>query len=206
MSIVLLLRNLRLVGYAVLIALVIWFYKDYAYQRAENVRQTENARQLRLADSLKYTEQILKLSELKDYLAYQNPDLKKKLEADKIKLARIESIISQTLHYKDSAATTQDLAELLKAIKGKTPSRTTFTDSTACLTNKGYLEYVNDSLKIVFTSREFKNKADAVVYWQRRQWTFLGFKTRFLGKKEVISKTYSPCGDIKTTKIEKLKE
>lgn len=202
----LILKNARLIGYAVLIALVVWFYKDYTYQKSENIRQSENAQQLRRADSTKYAEQILKLEELRDYLTYQNPDLKKKLEADKIKLSRIESIISQTLRYKDSAATTQDLEELLKAIKGKTPSRTPFTDSTACLTNKGYLEYVNDSLKIVFTSREFKNKADAVVYWQRRQWNFLGIKTRFLGKKEVVSKTYSPCGDIKTTKIEKLKE
>ena len=57
----------------------VWLYKDYEFQKAENTRQTENNRQFRMADSLKYTKQVLTLTELKDYTLYQNKDLQKKL-------------------------------------------------------------------------------------------------------------------------------
>lgn len=56
----------------------VWLYKDYEFQKEENTRQTENNRQLRMADSLKYTKQVLTLTELKDYMLYQNKDLQKK--------------------------------------------------------------------------------------------------------------------------------
>ena len=198
-------KNIRLVGLILAALAALWFYKDYSYQKKENVRQTENAAQARRADSLKYSQQILTAAEIKDYLSYKDPALKKKLDQDKIKLDRIESIVSQTLSYKDDKETNKDLSEVLQAIKNKIPSRTPFKDSTSCLTTKGYIDYKNDSLKIVFTSRDFKNKSDGVLYWQRREWSFLGIKTRLLGKKEFTSKNYSDCGEIKIEKIEKLK-
>lgn len=198
--------NLKIIVIILLALAVMWFYKDYQYQKAENIRQTENASQLRKIDSLRFTSQILTQQEIKDYLQYSNPDLEKKLKADNIKLNRIESIISQTLRYKDTTKSTIDMTPLLEAIKVKVPTKTLFIDTTKCLTNKGYVEYKNDSLKVVFTEKTFNNKGDAVAYWERRQWSFLGIKTRFLGKKQFTAKNYNECGESTIMKIEKKKD
>lgn len=199
------LLNIRLLSYIVLAIIIIWLYKDYQFQKIENIRQTENARQLRQADSLRFMQQNLTTKEIEEYLKYQNPALKNKLDKDNIKLNRIESLVSQDLAYRDSIAKAIDLGKLLEDIKNKIPNRTPFADTTKCLSTKGYIEYKDDSLKVVFTDRSFSNKSDAVVYWQRREWSFLGIKTRFLGKKEFTSKNYSDCGEIKIQKIEKVK-
>ncbi|MNL86767.1 hypothetical protein D3C87_2156190 [compost metagenome] len=53
--------------------------------------------------------------------------------------------------------------------------------------------------------RQFHNKSDAVAYWERREWNFLGFKTRFLGKKQFTAKVFDECGESRTMKIEKKK-
>jgi hypothetical protein len=200
------LANIRGAAYLVGVILIIWLYKDYQYQKIENVRQTENARQLRQADSLRFMQQNLTAKEIEEYLKYQNPSLKNKLDRDNIKLNRIESLVSQDLAYRDSISKAIDLSGLLADIKNKIPNRTPFEDTTKCLKTKGYIEYKDDSLTVVFTDRSFNNKSDAVVYWQRREWKILGFKTRFLGKKEFTSKNYTDCGDIKIQKIEKVKK
>jgi hypothetical protein len=199
------LANLKILIVAFLVAAIIWFYKDYSYQKAENIRQTENASQLRKADILKYASQLLGQKEIIDYLQYQNPDLKKKLEKDNINLNRIASIVSQSLKYKDTSRQTIDISKIVEAIKQKIPASAAFKDSTACLVNKGFVKFENDSLKVIFTSREFNNKSDAVAYWERRQWSFLGIKSRFLGKKQFTAKNYSDCGETKIMKIEKIK-
>lgn len=200
-----LIQNIKWIGFAILVALLVWFYKDYQHQKSENIRQTENASQLRKADSLRFTSQILTSQEIQDYLKYSNPDLEKKLLADNIKLGRIESIVSQTLKYRDTSKVVLDVSPILEAIKNKVPNKTPFIDTTKCQTNKGYVEYVNDSLKVIFTEKTFNNKTDAVAYWERRQWKFLGLKTRFLGKKQFTAVNYSDCGESKVMKIEKKK-
>lgn len=200
-----LIQNIKWIGFTILVALLVWFYKDYQHQKAENIRQTENATQLRKADSLRFTSQILTSQEIQDYLKYSNPDLEKKLLADNIKLGRIESIVSQTLKYRDTSKVVLDVSPILEAIKNKVPNKTPFIDTTKCQTNKGYVEYVNDSLKVIFTEKTFNNKTDAVAYWERRQWKFLGLKTRFLGKKQFTAVNYSDCGESKVMKIEKKK-
>lgn len=196
-------QTFRTILIVALISAAIWLYKDWEFQKSENIRQTENARQLRISDSLKFTSQILTSKEIQDYLKYSNPDLEKKLVADKIKLARIESIVSQTLKYRDTSKVILDVSPILTAIKSKIPSRTPFLDTTKCQSNKGYVEFINDSLKVVFTEKTFKNKTDAVAYWERREWKFLGIKTRFLGKKQFTAKTYDQCGESQILKIEK---
>jgi len=200
-----LINNIKQIGIVLLIIAVVWFYKDYQHQKAENIRQTENASQLRKADSLRFTSQVLTSQEIQDYLKYSNPDLEKKLLADNIKLGRIESIVSQTLKYRDTSKVVLDVSGILESINKKIPAKTPFIDTTKCQTNKGYVEYVNDSLKVIFTEKTFNNKTDAVAYWERRQWNFLGFKTRFLGKKQFTAVNYSECGESKTMKIEKKK-
>ncbi|WP_339834939.1 hypothetical protein [uncultured Flavobacterium sp.] len=197
------LNNIRQIGFMLLIIVVVWFYKDYSYQVAENKRQSENAVQLRKADSLRFTTQSLSSDEIKDYLEYDNPGLNKKLEENNIKLNRIQSIVSQTLNYRDTDKNEIDVSKLLESINKKIPAKTLFVDSTKCQTNKGFVEYKNDSLKVVFTEKTFNNKSDAVAYWERREWKFLGLKTTFLGKKQFTAKVFDECGESKFMKIQK---
>lgn len=199
------LENIKLILIIAVTGLIVWLFMSWQYQKAENIRQTENASQLRKADSLRFTSQILTSQEIQDYLKYSNPDLEKKLLADNIKLGRIESIVSQTLKYRDTSKVVLDVSPILEAIKNKVPNKTPFIDTTKCQTNKGYVEYVNDSLKVIFTEKTFNNKTDAVAYWERRQWKFLGIKTRFWGKKQFTAVNYSDCGESKIMKIEKKK-
>lgn len=185
------------------ICLFIWFYKDYQYQKSENIRQTENSRQLRISDSLKYTSQILNKEEIAEYLEYQNKDLKKLLDNNDIKLNRIQSIVSSTYRYKNDTVKSYDVSGIIDKIRNKIPTSMPFKDSTKCLVNKGFVKYENDSLKVIFTSREFTNKNDNVAYWERRQWKFLFIKSRFLGKKQFTAMSFDKCGETKTMKIEK---
>lgn len=187
------------------IALAIWFFKDWQYQKEENSRQTENANQLRKSDSLKLTTQILNAQEMKDYLEYQNKDLQSKLKQSGIKESRLESITTNNYYHKDTTRQSTDVSKLINSIRSGTADEQSFIDTTKCQTIKGKITYSGKDLKVEINSREFKNKTDAVVYWQRRQWNFLGIKTRFLGKKEFTSKVFDNCGESKIVKIEKKK-
>ena len=183
----LILKNIRLILIGLMIVAVVWFYKDWEFQKSENIRQTENARQLRMSDSLKYTSQILTSREMQDYLQYQNSDLQNKLKSAGIKTKNIKEIVSTNYVYKDTT---------FKSFNGS------FIDSSKCLTIKGEV-LPNGSVNI--TDRQFNNKTDAVAYYQRREWKFLGIKTRFLGKKEITAKVFNSCGNSEIIKVEKLK-
>lgn len=181
----LVLKNVKLLLMAALLVLLVWFYKDYQFQKSENTRQSENASQLRKADSLRFSTQILNANELKDYLEYENSDLKNKLLQSGIKTNRIKEIVNVKYHYKDTLVKKYAIGP--------------FVDSSKCLVIKGYV----DSSGVTIQERQFKNKMNAVAYWQRRQWSFLGIKTRFLGKKEITAKVFDQCGESKIIKIEK---
>ena len=199
------LKNIRIILIVALIAGAIWIYKDWQFQKAENIRQTENNSQLRKYDSLRFTSQSLTKDEIKEYLQYQNPDLQKKLENSNIKLNRIESIVSNIYKYKDTSTNETDVSGLISAIKSSIPKSQSWIDSTKCLTTKGTVSFDGQKLKVVVNDREFKNKSDGVAYWQRKEWKFLGIKTRFLGKKEFTAMQFDECGESKTMKIEKKK-
>lgn len=201
----LILKNIKALFIVFLVIGVVWFYKDYQYQKSENIRQTENASQLRKADSLKFTSQILSKDEVKDYLEYQNSDLNNKLAKEGIKLNRIESIVSNLYKYKDTSTNETDVSGLITAIKSSIPKSQSWIDSTKCMTTKGTVSFDGQKLKVIVNDREFKNKSDAVAYWQHRQWKFLGITTRFLGKKEFTAKQFDDCGESKIMKIEKKK-
>jgi hypothetical protein len=201
----LILKNLRLIFIIALIAGAIWLYKDWQFQKAENIRQTENNSQNRKYDSLRFTSQSLTKDEIKEYLQYQNPDLQKKLENSNIKLNRIESIVSNLYKYKDTSTNETDVSGLISAIKSSIPKTQTWIDSTKCLTTKGTVSFDGQKLKVIVNDREFKNKSDGVAYWQRKEWSLFGIKTRFLGKKEFTAKQFDECGESKTMKIEKKK-
>lgn len=181
----LILKNIRIIFIMLLIAIGIWLYKDYQFQKSENIRQAENSRQTRISDSLHFSSQILNANEIKEYLEYQNSDLKKKLSNAGIKESRIKEITTINYVYKDTT---------YKEYKGN------FIDSTKCLTIKGV---VNPNGTVSIIDRQFKNKTSAVAYWERNQWSFLGIKTRFLGKKQMTAKIFDNCGESKIINIEK---
>ncbi|MES2813241.1 MAG: hypothetical protein V4670_12275 [Bacteroidota bacterium] len=199
-------QTIRTILIVVGVALAIWFFKDWQFQKSENIRQTENARQLRISDSLKMTSQVLTTSEIKEYLEYQNKDLKKKLESAGIKENKVQSIITNNYYYKDTITQTTDVSPLIKSIINGTPDNQTFQDTTKCQTTKGKIVFDGKKLEIKINDREFKNKTDAVVYQERKQWQFLGIKTRFLGRRQFTSKLFDDCGSTTILKIEKKKD
>lgn len=182
----LILKNIRLLFIVALCIIVVALYKDYEFQKFENKRQTENNRQLRIYDSLRFSTQILNANELKEYFEYQNKDLKNKLAKEGIKESRVKEIISSNYHYRDSIQK--------KYFSGK------FTDSTKCLLIKGEID---TNGVVIIKDRQFKNKMDAVAFWERRQWSFLGIKTRFLGKKQMTAKVFDDCGNSTVIQIKK---
>lgn len=186
-----------------LIVGVIWLYKDWQFQKSENIRQTENLRQLHMADSLNYSQQILTEREFRQYLEYDRKDLIKKLDEANIRQNRIQSLLTNTYRYKNDSVKQYDVTGLIAAINEKKEFTVPFSDADKCLTIKGNVTFKNDSLKVNITEREFNNKTDNVVYWERRQWKFLGIKTRFLGKKQFTAKNFDQCGESNIVKIEK---
>jgi hypothetical protein len=196
-------KNIKAIFIVLLIVALVWFYKDYQFQKSENLRQTENASQLRKADSLHFTSQNLTLGEIKDYLQYNNQDLKNKLAEAGIKLNRIQSIVSSNYKYKDTTKQETDVSGIVDAIKNSIPKSQSWIDTTKCLTVKGSVSFDGQKLKVTINDREFKNKSDGVAYWERRQWKFFGIKTRLLGKKQFTSKVFDECGESQVLKIEK---
>lgn len=198
-------QNIKTILIVIAIALAIWFFKDYQYQKEENIRQTENNRQLRMSDSLRLTSQLLTTQEIKEYLEYQNKDLQSKLKQSGIKESRLESITTNNYYHKDTTIQSTDVSKLINSIRSGIADEQSFIDTTKCQTIKGKIKYSGKDLKVEIDYREFKNKTDAVVYQERRQWKFLGIKTRFLGKKQFTSKVFDDCGESKIMKIEKKK-
>ncbi|WP_339877070.1 hypothetical protein [Olleya marilimosa] len=199
-------ENLKI--YAIISAVVfgIWFYKDYQYQKKENIRQTKNISQIRMMDSLKYASQSYTKKELQEYLEYSRKDLKKFLEDNKIRTNRIEKIITQKLEYLDKETRRTDLSPILKAIKENKNISIPVKDSTKCLVVEGWVKFENDSLKLELDSRKFKNKSDVVSYWERKKWKFLGIKTRLFGKKQATVIIRDECGKSETFIIQKNKK
>ena len=198
-------QNIKTLLIGIAIVAAVWFYKDYSFQKSENERQSENANQQRKKDSWHFASQLLSKDELKDYLQYENSDLKKKLVNAGIKESRIQSIISQTLKYRDTTKRETDVSGLVDAIKNSIPKSQSWSDTTKCMAVSGIASFDGQKLTVVVTDRQFNNKTDAVAYWERREWSFLGIKTRFLGRKQYTSKVFDECGESRTMKIEKKK-
>ena len=169
-----------------LVGYIVWLYKDREFQKSENERQSENNEQIRKSDSLRFSAQILNANELKEHFEYENKDLRNKLAKEGIKESRIKEIISSKYYYRDSIQKKYYAGE--------------FIDSTKCLVIKGEID---TNGVVTIKDRQFKNKMDAVAFWERRQWNFLGIKTRFLGKKQITAKVFDDCGNSTVVHIKK---
>lgn len=196
-------KTYLLVG--VIVACVI-FWKDYQYQIKENTRQTENNRQIRLSDSLKYAEVTLNKKEIIEELNYNNKSLLNKLEESNIKLNRIQKIVTQKQTYIDTAKSEIKITGLVKAIAEGIPVSFPVLDSTQCWLMKGIIIFDGKEVELKITDRQFKNVTDLVTFWERREWSFLGIKTRLFGKRQVTVKVYNTCGETETYVIQNKKQ
>lgn len=184
----------------------LWVYKDLEFQKSENLRQSENASQLRKEDSLRFASQTYTRDELDEYLDFRRKDLKDFLAQNKVSTKRIENIITQKLEYYDTLSRKQDLTPILDAIRNERDAKVAVKDSTDCLIIEGWVVFENDSLKLDITNREFKNITDVVSYWERNQWkTPFGFKTRLFGRKKATVIVNDKCGISRTIVIDKKK-
>ena len=197
------LENLKAIAIVFLIGLAIWFYKDYQFQKTENVRQTENNKQLRKYDSLKFASQTYTTDELQEFLDFQRKDLKQYLDKNKVSVKRIERIITQKLNYLDTVNRSQNLQPILDAIKNNQNLKVPVIDSTDCLIIRGWVVFENDSLSLNITDRQFTNVTDVVSYWERNQWKLLGIKTRLFGRKKATVIIKDKCGKTRTFLIDK---
>jgi len=184
---------------------VMWLWGEYKYFRLESIRQTENNNSQRKFDSLHYAEQVLSKDEINDYLEYQNKDLRDKIKADGIDKDRLMSIISNNYKYANQDSKSYDMSPLIQAINEKREMSQPRKDTTKCMTVEGNVEFKDNKLTVNVTNREFHNKSDGIVYWQRREWKLLWFKTRLFGRKEFTAKQYDECGQSEVMKIEKKK-
>lgn len=196
-------ENLKLYLIVIAIIAAVWFFKDYQFQKAENIRQTDNNEQLRKMDSLNYAKQVLTKREFDEYLEYNRQDLQEFLKTERIRANRIEQIITQSLKYRDTASKKVDLNPILEAIKEKRSIKVPVIDSTKCMIIKGYVAFENDTLTLDITDRQFKNRSDVISYWERNQWRFLGIRTRLFGKKKATVIIKDDCGNTETFEIEK---
>lgn len=196
-------NNIKTILIVLGIAAAIWFFKDWQHQKAENIRQTENNRQLRHNDSLNYSQQLLNKSEIIDYLEYDKSELKNNLSRANIKLNRIERIITQKLEYKDTVNNDYKIEGIIAAIKDNRRLEVPVLDSTKCMVIRGSILYDGKELSLNIKERNFKNVSDVVTYWERRQWSLLGIKTRLFGKKQVTVKIFNSCGKTETKVVER---
>jgi len=199
------LENLKV--YAIVLALIaaIWFYKDYNFQKSENIRQSENNQMLRRFDSLRFASNTYSKKELEEYLEYNRRDLQEFLKENRIRTKNIEQIISQSLKYRDTISKETNLQPILDAIRENRELKIPVIDSTDCMIISGYVSFEKDTLKLNITDRKFINKSDIIKHWERNQWSFLGIKTRFLGYRKLTVTIKDDCGNTETFVIDKRK-
>jgi hypothetical protein len=195
--------TIKIIG---LCALVFSYYILYTkWQNAEedNERNEENMRMEMNEKETGYKKLVLDKNQMIEYLNSDRSDLANTLKQNNIKVNRIESLLSQVLTYRDTSDKETDLTPLIEAINKRETLEIPFSDTSKCLTVEGNVKYENNKLKINITNREFNNKTDVVAYWKRKEWKFLFWKTRFLGKKEITAKSFSECGEVGTVRVEK---
>lgn len=200
-------NTLNYIKYGILlivISAIIWFVKDYV-DKSEFKKDTEtNAAWQEKFDSLRISYTILNDKQMNAYLK-DNEEMKSILKENNIKSSRVTSILNHLLKYRDTTIVETDLSKVLEAINKKTDYSQPFKDSTSCLLLKGKVKYANGGLSVEINERVFNSNTTAIAYWERKQWNFLGIKTRFLGKKEMTAKVIDKCGTSQTINIEKAK-
>jgi hypothetical protein len=196
---------LQYIKYGIILAAVcacIWFVKDYAdkadFKKDTQSNDLQNAR----FDSLRIKYIKYNDGQMMDALK-RDTEKSKLLEKYDISLKRVNSIMTHLLKYRDTTIVNTNLNPILSAINNKQNMLLPIRDSTACLLIKGNIQYKNGVLGLNITDRVFFDHTTAIGYWERRQWSFLGIKTRFLGKRQGTAKVIDRCGESTIIQISK---
>ena len=198
------LNYIKYIFFVCLIVGGIYIYGRYQLHKNNDLRLTENARQQERFDSLRISSIVLDEKQFNDIMR-QNKNYAATIKENGIKLDRVTSIMNHLLKYKDTTIVQTDLSSVLNAINLKKDISFPFKDSTKCLTIKGDVQFKNNLLSLNITERTFNGNTTAVGYWERREWSFLGIKTRFLGKKQGTVKLIDECCESQIINIEKKK-
>lgn len=190
------------IGLTLLICGALYILNDWQYQKWENARKDDNFRQQAMFDSIKIQNLKLSVPEIKQTID-GNVELQKFIAENKISQDRITSILMQKYLYSDNTVKSTNMQEVLDAIKQNKTVRVPWKDSTQCMQEEGEVVFMNDTLLHKVTKRTFQNNYTAIGYMQRRQWNFLGIKTRIFGKLEATAVVKNDCGETKTISIEK---
>jgi len=196
------LNYIKWIFIVILIGGGIYIYGRYQLHKNNDLRLTENARQQERFDSLRISSIVLDEKQFNDAIR-QNKNYLAVIKENGIKLNRVTSIMNHLLKYRDTTIVNTDLSEVVKAINQDKNITVPFKDSTNCLIVKGDIVYSGHNLGLRINDRIFKSKTTAIGYWERREWNLLGFKTRFLGKKQGTVKLIDECGESKIINIEK---
>lgn len=201
--------NIQIIVIAILALAALWIFDDWKFNKRENERNTENVRQQNYFDSIKNAVYIYNQRQMDEYIQ-SNSKIKEQLRQEKIKSSRVTSIQTRDYIYsnkkKNSIAivTPAEITIKTDSIVSKgIPIVVPFTDSTSCLKIKGNIKFENSRIFVEINEREFKNKTTVIGYWERRQWKFLGIKTRFLGKVQATAKIIDECGHSEIITINK---
>lgn len=201
--------NIQIIVIAVLALIALWAFDDWKFQTRENERNTENIRQQNNFDSIHNAEYFFNQRQLDEHIQ-ANAKLQQQLKEEKIKSSRITSIKTHNYTYSDknknSIAIVTPTGITIKTdsiVPKDVPIVIPFTDSTSCLKIKGNIKFKNSRIFVEINEREFKNKTTVIGYWERRQWKFLGIKTRFLGKIQATAKIIDECGQSEIVTINK---
>lgn len=199
--------NIQIIVLAFITIIALWFFKDWQFQKAENQRNTENVRQQNNFDSIRNAEYVYNQRQMDEYIQANNK-LKDLLQKEKIKPGRVTSVSTHNYSYSDKTKTSTAIATpsgitIKTDTITKGPIYIPFSDTTSCLKIKGNVKFENSRIFVEINEREFKNKTTVIGYWERRQWKFLGIKTRFLGKKQATVKIIDQCGESQIITINK---
>lgn len=198
-------KNIVYIKYGILLILVcagIWFYKDYL-DKKEFKENTENNQSWNdRFDSLRVSYIVFTDKQMITHIN-EKTELKKLLKENGIRTARVTSIMNHLLRFRDTTIVNTDLSEVVDAINTKKDIVIPFKDSTKCLLIKGDIIYSGHTLGLRISDRIFTSNTTAVAFWERREWNFLGIKTRFLGKKQGTVKLIDECGESQIINIDK---
>lgn len=180
----------------------IWFVKDYL-DKKEFKNDTENNQLWNdRFDSLRVSYIILTDKQMAAHIK-EKQELKILLKENGIREARVTSIMNHLLRFRDTTIVNTNLDPILDAIYSKSDYIQPFVDSTKCYKIKGDINYIGGVLSLNINERAFNSNTTAIAYWERREWKFLGIKTRFLGKKQGTVKVVDKCGESQTINIDK---
>lgn len=79
-----------------------------------------------------------------------------------------------------------------------------FKKDTGCFVIEGIVNTKAPS--IAFTRLSYNNDVDYLVYLERKEWEWFIFKSKLFGRKIAQIKTFSECGDVKSTEVEIIKK